>query len=185
MDTEKKEVVFADGFIFKKKGEKAPESKKFELSIKVDEAVPMLEKNINLGYAILDLLKGKSGKVYMAVNTWRKDDAKERITTEMFSFKKKRDNQPDFVLGSFRVNEIFIDFLKKHNNDGWVNLDVFKFDEDFQITLNNWKPATEDFAKGSLDDFDPAIAEAEAAKKAEIERRANIEVNINPDDIPF
>ena len=41
---------------------------------------------------------------------------------------------------SFKVDE-FIEFLKKHNNNGWINLDIKKSKEDkMYLELDTWKP---------------------------------------------
>lgn len=50
--------------------------------------------------------------------------AEEKIFADGFVF-KRNENAPDFVVGriSIKVNEA-IDFIKKHEKNGWVNLGV-------------------------------------------------------------
>jgi hypothetical protein len=82
--SEKKETIFADGFIFKKPHEKAPDFVKGEISIKVDEFISFLQKNNNKGWVNLNLKKSKGGKLYVDLNNWtpeKKEDGPE-ITEE-------------------------------------------------------------------------------------------------------
>ena len=65
----------------------------------------------------------------------------EKIFTQGFIFKRPREGAPDFVKGaiSIKVDE-FIDFLSKHQNDGWVNIDLKKSREGKLYTeLNTYK----------------------------------------------
>ena len=71
MEPEKKEVVFADGFIFKRPREGAPEFVKGALSIKVDEAIAFLQKHNNAGWVNLDLKNSQGGKLYLQLNDWK------------------------------------------------------------------------------------------------------------------
>lgn len=66
MTTEK---VFADGFSFKRR-ESAPEFVVGNVSIKVDEAVPFLQKNAKNGWVNLNVLTSKNGKQYIELDQW-------------------------------------------------------------------------------------------------------------------
>lgn len=69
----------ANGVFFSKPRNGAPEFVKGSVSIKVDDAIPMLQKFKNeKGYVNLDLLKSKEGKLYFSVNTYKpKEELKE------------------------------------------------------------------------------------------------------------
>ena len=77
MSEEKREVVFADGFIFKKPNENAPEFVKGDISIKVGEFIEFLQKHNNNGWVNLNLKKSQGGKLYVDLNTWtpKKDES--------------------------------------------------------------------------------------------------------------
>ena len=69
METEK---VFADGMIFKKKHDKAPDFVKGHVSIKVEDFVKQLEKfKDERGWVNYDLKLSKGGKIYFELNTWK------------------------------------------------------------------------------------------------------------------
>ena len=71
MSEEKREVIFTEGFIFKKPGEHAPDFVKGEIAIKVDEFVAFLQKHKKSdGWVNLNLKKSKSGKLYTDLNNW-------------------------------------------------------------------------------------------------------------------
>lgn len=71
MEQEKKEVIFADGMIFKKPHEKAPEFIKGNISIKSKDFVAFLKKHTKEdGWVNLDLKKSREGKLYLALNTF-------------------------------------------------------------------------------------------------------------------
>ena len=63
------EKVFADGFSFKRR-ESAPEFVIGNVSIKVDEAVPFLQKHAKSGWVNLNVLTAKSGKMYVELDQW-------------------------------------------------------------------------------------------------------------------
>jgi hypothetical protein len=71
MDNNKPEPTFADGFIFKRPREGAPEFVKGALSIKVDEAIAFLQKHNNAGWVNLDLKNSQGGKLYLQLNDWK------------------------------------------------------------------------------------------------------------------
>ena len=77
MTTEK---VFADGFSFKRR-ESAPEFVIGNVSIKVDEAVPFLQKNAKNGWVNLNVLTAKSGKQYIELDQW--EPKKEETTKQV------------------------------------------------------------------------------------------------------
>lgn len=66
----KKEKIFAGGFIFKRKNEKAPEFVKGHISIKVEEAVKFIQTHDNKGWVNLDLKESQGGKLYLELNTF-------------------------------------------------------------------------------------------------------------------
>lgn len=66
------ETIFADGLIYNKPHEKAPEFVKGSLSIKVDEFVAFLQKHKkDDGWVNIDMKKSKQGKLYFALNDWK------------------------------------------------------------------------------------------------------------------
>jgi len=69
---------------------------------------------------------------------------KETIFAQGINFKRPSPNAPDFVKGkvSIKVSEA-IDFLQKHQNNDWVNLDLLvskKDPEKLYFKLNDFKP---------------------------------------------
>lgn len=92
MSEEKREVIFADGFIFKKPGEKAPEFVKGEIAIKVDEFVAFLLKHKKLdGWVNLNLKKSAGGKLYCDLNNWTPSKKDEPLTKADVPFGGKDD----------------------------------------------------------------------------------------------
>ena len=77
-----KEKVFADGFIFSRR-DGAPDFVVGRVSVKLEEAVPMLKANARVNdkgerWVNLNILIGKSGKPYMEVDTFVPDSAKAK-----------------------------------------------------------------------------------------------------------
>lgn len=70
----KKETVFADGIIFKKPREGAPEFIKGAISIKVEDFIKFLQANNSDGWVNLDLKKSAKGNLYLSLNSWKKGD---------------------------------------------------------------------------------------------------------------
>jgi hypothetical protein len=70
--SEKKDIVFADGFILKR-NDNAPEFVVGRLSVKVEEAVEFLNKNESNGWVNIELKQSKSGKYYCELDTWKPD----------------------------------------------------------------------------------------------------------------
>ena len=85
----------------------------------------------------------------------------EKIFADGFVF-KRNENAPDFVVGriSIKVNEA-IDFIKKHEKNGWVNLGVktarsgnYYIDLDtFEANDSSKKAVTKAVAKEDDDDL--------------------------------
>lgn len=85
MSTENNEVVFGEGFIFKRPHEKAPAFVKGSMSVKVDEAIAFLQKYNNNGWVNLDLLASKdNSKLYFKLNTF-KPEKKDGESTEVIN----------------------------------------------------------------------------------------------------
>ena len=76
---ENKEKVFADGFIFKRPKEGAPDFVKGTLSIKADEATEFIKKYRKKdGWLNLTLKKSREGKLYLDLDQWepkKREDA--------------------------------------------------------------------------------------------------------------
>lgn len=67
---------FPDGIFFNKPREGAPEFVRGSISIKVDQALPFLEKNKNAqGYVNLDMLLSKSNSIYLQLNEWKNPES--------------------------------------------------------------------------------------------------------------
>lgn len=67
---EKKDKVFADGFIFKR-AEKAPEWVVGKLSIKLEDAMPFLTQNQSGDWVNLSIARGQKGNYYIELDTWK------------------------------------------------------------------------------------------------------------------
>lgn len=66
----------------------------------------------------------------------------ETVFADGFSFRKPHEKAPDFIKGelSVKVDEA-IDFLKKHEDKGWVNIDLKKSKGGkLYLALNTFKP---------------------------------------------
>ncbi len=76
----------------------------------------------------------------------------EKTFPQGIFYKKPREGAPEFVRGSlsFKVDEA-IEFLKKHENNGYVNIDMLlSKDKNIYLALNEWKkPAPETNSDGS------------------------------------
>jgi hypothetical protein len=66
---------------------------------------------------------------------------KEKVFANGFSF-KRRENAPDFVVGSLSVKvDDAIGFLKDHDKSGWVNMNVMLSQKGTHyIELDTWEP---------------------------------------------
>tara|TARA_R110000822_G_scaffold28198_2_gene83904 strand:- start:143 stop:406 length:264 start_codon:yes stop_codon:yes gene_type:complete len=68
---QKKDKIFADGFIFKKKNPNAPEWVIGNISIKVQEAINFLNTHKKDGWINLSVLTSKAGKPYVELDTFK------------------------------------------------------------------------------------------------------------------
>ena len=68
------EKQFVNGLIVKR-NDKAPDFVLCSLSMKVDELVQFLQANNNGGWVNVDCKRGKSGKMYAEVNTWKPNNS--------------------------------------------------------------------------------------------------------------
>ncbi len=71
--------------------------------------------------------------------------AQDKIFADGLICKLRRENAPEWVKGalSFKVDE-FKAFLDKHNNNGWVNIDLLEAKSGKPYAaLNTWKPRKE------------------------------------------
>lgn len=72
MENEQPKTIFADGIIFSKPMEGAPEFIRGKLSFKVDEVVEFLKKyKPESGWVNCDLCKSKEGKLYLKLNQFK------------------------------------------------------------------------------------------------------------------
>jgi len=97
--------------------------------------------------------------------------AEEKIFADGFVF-KRNENAPDFVVGriSIKVNEA-IEFIKKHEKNGWVNLGVKTARSgNYYIDLDTFEANDSSKKEGAVDKY-------EAKSKAVAEDPA--------DDLPF
>lgn len=65
----------------------------------------------------------------------------EKIFADGFVFKRPKSNAPDFVKGklSIKVDDA-IAFLQKHQNNGWVNIDLKNSkSNNLYLELDTWK----------------------------------------------
>lgn len=70
MSNEKKEKVFADGFMFKMKPD-SPEWVVGSLSLKAEDAIKFINEHVDKGWLNLNVHVGKSGKPYVELDTWK------------------------------------------------------------------------------------------------------------------
>ena len=84
-----KAKIFANGLIFKRPRENAPNFVKGTLSIRVSEFVEFLNKNAKNDWVNLDLKESKGLKLYFELNTWEKGlDKIEQEELEKIDSKK-------------------------------------------------------------------------------------------------
>ena len=67
------EKVFTEGMIFKLPSGNSPDFVKGKLSFKVSEFKAFLDQHADNDWVNVDLLVGRSGKAYGALNTWKPD----------------------------------------------------------------------------------------------------------------
>lgn len=73
--------IFADGMLFKRR-DNAPEWVVGSISIKVDDFVKFCKDNEDKGWVNLEVKVGKSGKLYIELDTWKpekKDEATPQV----------------------------------------------------------------------------------------------------------
>lgn len=97
--------------------------------------------------------------------------AEEKIFADGFVF-KRNENAPDFVVGriSIKVNEA-IEFIKKHEKNGWVNLGVKT------ARSGNYYIDLDTFESNDSSKKESAVNKYEAKSKAKVEEPE--------DDLPF
>lgn len=64
-----KEKIFAEGFSFKR-NENAPDWVIGQVSAKVEDAVSFLKANAKNGWVNMNIHRGKTGNLYMELDTW-------------------------------------------------------------------------------------------------------------------
>jgi hypothetical protein len=114
------------------------------------------------------------------------NEKKEVVFTEGMIFKKPREGAPDYVKGSmsFKVDE-FTAFLKKHNNNGWVNVDLKVSKAGKLYTqLNDWKPK-EEVAQVSPEQAQKNFEEMTKNVNTDAETIEYPDDVASPDEIPF
>jgi len=67
-----KENIFIDGMMIKPPSEKAPDFIKGSISVKCKEFNEFMKAHQNEGWLNIDIKKSKGGKLYLALNTYRK-----------------------------------------------------------------------------------------------------------------
>lgn len=67
---EANEKIFTEGLIVKR-NDNAPDFVIGNLSVKVDEFKPFLDKHSKNGWVNIDLKRSQSGKYYGEINTWQ------------------------------------------------------------------------------------------------------------------
>lgn len=70
MSTEK---IFASGFTFKRE-ENAPDFVIGSLSLEVSKAIEFIKEHSSNGWVNLDVKKSKGGKIYVELNTYKKEN---------------------------------------------------------------------------------------------------------------
>ena len=68
------EYIFADGIRFLKPSPKAPDWVKGHIAIKVEEFTNFINANQHNGWVDIDLKESKNGKLYLELNTFKKDE---------------------------------------------------------------------------------------------------------------
>jgi len=112
-----------------------------------------------------------------------------KVFADGLVFKKPRVGAPDFVKGAISVKvQEFTTFLKKYDNNGWVNIDL-KMSKEGKLycELNNFKkdaPSEPKQFTSSLTDEEKRAIQAMRAGK--VNKDASYPENeINPNEIPF
>jgi hypothetical protein len=72
------EKIFIDGMTFKRPKQGAPEFVKGKISVNVQDFTEFMNEHSQDGWLNIDLLKSAKGNLYLALNTWKKEDQKSR-----------------------------------------------------------------------------------------------------------
>lgn len=107
MEQEKKEVIFADGIMFTKKRDGAPDFVKGGVSVRVEDFYSWAKQHVNQnGFVNLDLLKSREkGTLYFKLNDWKKPipkpdfsagEVEEPLTSQNKGFKAPDISNSDF-----------------------------------------------------------------------------------------
>ena len=81
---EKPNKIFADGLVFKKPRQGAPDFVKGAISVKVPEFTAFLKKHDNNGWVNIDLKQSKTGTLYCELNNFKRDvpsEPKESVSS--------------------------------------------------------------------------------------------------------
>lgn len=80
---DKQKVIFADGLVFKKRRDNAPDFIKGHLSVKIGAFVMfMKEHGKGKEWLNFDLKQSKEGKLYLQLDTWEKQAPKVEAPVE-------------------------------------------------------------------------------------------------------
>ena len=72
-----------DGMRYSPPNENAPDFVRGSLSIKIDEFIPFLQKNVNAkGWINIQLLKSKKGTIYLKLDTWKPKEKPQESKTQ-------------------------------------------------------------------------------------------------------
>ncbi len=80
------EKIFAEGILFKRPRDGAPDFVKGSISIKVADIGPFLTKYEKNGWVNLDLKESKLGKLYLELNVWDKKEKVEVKTEDKIEY---------------------------------------------------------------------------------------------------
>ena len=89
------DIIFADGFRFENPRENAPSFVKGKLSIKAEEAIKFIQEHESEGWVNIDIKESKGGKLYMALDTYKKD-SKEEVKQEAKKVVKEEESVIDY-----------------------------------------------------------------------------------------
>jgi hypothetical protein len=96
------DIIFANGVIYKPPRTNAPDFVKGALSFKVDEAIQFLKDNTKNGWCNCNILISKSGKPYVALDTWVADPNYNKGKPNVNSVVKEK--KPDSAFGENPVD---------------------------------------------------------------------------------
>jgi hypothetical protein len=79
------ENIFIDGMLIKPPREGIPSFIKGSISVKCDEFKVFMDKHANNGWLNIDIKKSKAGKLYLSLNTYKKETkvAEETVQEEL------------------------------------------------------------------------------------------------------